>query len=42
MISTLESKKLNPEWTELLLIALKLGLSPNEIREFFLSNQRPE
>lgn len=32
-----KDKILDPEWVELLLIALESGLTPDEIREFFES-----
>lgn len=28
-------KKLDPEWVELLLYALEIGITPDQIREFF-------
>lgn len=30
-----DNKKLDSEWVELFLYAIELGISPDEIREFF-------
>ncbi|QNF29902.1 MULTISPECIES: anti-repressor SinI family protein [Metabacillus] len=43
MLSSLvDENRLDKEWAELILYALELGLSPDEIREFLNKSTRPE
>ncbi|MBO1513242.1 anti-repressor SinI family protein [Metabacillus bambusae] len=42
MSESLSDKKLDPEWVDLFLYALEIGISPDEIRIFFGESSRPE
>jgi hypothetical protein len=43
MLNTLiNEKSLDKEWVELILNALKIGISTDEIRDFFNKHSRPE
>lgn len=42
MADSFDDKKLDPEWIELFLYALEIGISPDKIKEFFESTSRPE
>ena len=42
MLNYYDDKKLDPEWVELFLYALEIGIPPEKIREFFENTSRPE